>query len=101
MNIQLDTINKTIKLDQNIKFNELFEALNMLFPKGEWQEFTLIAHSIIYQYSNPIYIRPIVDPTPYWYGTLPWIKCLDMNDSINNSRFEVTSGIFNVSMDNT
>lgn len=41
MKIQLDTTNKTIKLEGEIKLSEMVSTLEKLLPKGLWKEFTL------------------------------------------------------------
>ena len=65
MKIQIDTKEQTIAVEQNIKLNELIEALDKLFPKGEWKEYTLKTETII-NWNNPIYIDRWPSP---WY---PW-----------------------------
>ena len=62
MKIQLDTIQKTIKLESSVKLQELFDTLNKLLPGGQWAEFTLETNTII-NWSNPIVINPV---TPWW-----------------------------------
>lgn len=41
MKIQLDTTNKTIKVEESVKLQELTDALEKLLPNGEWKEFKL------------------------------------------------------------
>jgi hypothetical protein len=65
MKIQIDTKEQTIAVEQNIKLNELIEALDRLFPKGEWKEYTLKTETII-NWNSPIYIDRWEHP---WY---PW-----------------------------
>ena len=61
MRIQLDTIKKTIKLDESIKFSTLIDTLKKLLPNNEWKQFTLEASSMINWTYHPFIIRG-----PYW-----------------------------------
>ena len=47
MKLQIDTENKTVKIDSNILLSGLFNALESLFPDGAWEELTLEVNSII------------------------------------------------------
>lgn len=62
MNLKIDTINKTITIeDSKVNFEELFKTLNELFPNDEWKKFSLI----------PNYINNIYEPLKYEpYGPL-------------------------------
>jgi len=60
MKLQIDTENKTIKVEQNVLFSDLLKVLNKLLPK-EWKNYTLETNSTWYWY-NPI---------PY-YPSRPW-----------------------------
>jgi hypothetical protein len=60
MKLQIDTKAKTIKIDENVKINELIKVLKRLLPK-EWQEYTLESNAII-NWHNPI----------PWYPYQPW-----------------------------
>jgi hypothetical protein len=67
MRIQLDTINKTITIEEDVNLHDFYEELNSLLPGGLWREFTLKV-SKIKDWENPINIPPttphIWDPTP-------------------------------------
>ena len=41
MKIQIDTEKKIIKLENSVKLNELFAALEQMFPNAEWEEYSL------------------------------------------------------------
>ena len=70
MKLQLDTTNKTIKLESNIKLSELVSTLEKLLPKGEWKTFTLEANTSITTWYNPIVIKEYpTHPTYPWYVT--------------------------------
>jgi len=71
MNIQINDTNKTIKLIDDIKLDELFDKLEILFPNKGWREYTL-------QFEKNYVLNPTIpgNPTtpinpwnePYW----PW-----------------------------
>lgn len=70
MKIQLDTKEKTIKVEENVLLKELFMALDKFLPNREWESFTLQTNVIINNWSNPIYItNPRIYPQPCTY---PW-----------------------------
>ena len=89
MKIQIDTTAKTIKVEEMVKFGELIEALNKLFPKEEWKEYTLSCNTII-NWSNPIVIKEYPAwpyTTPYNPYTWPQIYYGNGNDNL---------GVYNV-----
>ena len=51
MKIQIDTKEKTIKVEETVKFSELIKVLNKLLPK-EWKEYSLQSNAVIY-WSQP------------------------------------------------
>jgi hypothetical protein len=81
MRIQLDTVRKTIKIEEEVLMGEFMDKIKILFPNKTWREFKLIS-GVITEWINPI-IYPIypVYPTipiypdiPIWYQQ-PWIIC--------------------------
>ena len=46
MKIQLDTINKTITIEEDTNLHDFYEQLNSLLPNGLWREFTLKVNKI-------------------------------------------------------
>jgi hypothetical protein len=103
MKIQLDTDNKTIKLDSDVKLSELIETLEKLLPKGLWKNFTLETNVTINNWSNPIVIERKTVP---YYPPGIWYHC-DGNKTItpykdqitcdvNNKTFALSSGIHNL-----
>lgn len=68
MKIQIDTLNKVIKLEETVKLKELFEVLDTLFPSFMWKEYSLETNTIINNWTNPIIIdRYVPSPTyPWW-----------------------------------
>jgi hypothetical protein len=81
MKIQLDTTNKTIKVESNILLGEFIDKIKTILPKREWRRFTLIPDVIISDWINPIFIPwsiPVVPVYPYTtpvYPYYPWITC--------------------------
>jgi len=66
MKLQLDTKEKTIKVEGKVNLNELFEALEKLLPQGAWKEFVLESNTEIV-WRDPIYI-----PYPTYRYSYPW-----------------------------
>lgn len=69
MKIQLDTINKTIKIEESIKLSDLVKELDALLPNRIWYEFKLEVGVITYWGTYPRYIvNPCIPLDPYpWY----------------------------------
>lgn len=63
MEIQLDTRNKTITIEEGVNLHDFFEQINALLPDGRWREYTL-GVSKIKDWDNPI-------TSPY-RTTQPW-----------------------------
>lgn len=39
--MNIDTINKTITLEDDVNLHDFLEEINNLYPNGKWREFTL------------------------------------------------------------
>lgn len=71
MKIQLDSVQKIIRVEENVNLGELVKYLDKLLPKnsqiGYWKDFTLETNTVIYNWSNPII---------YDYNTFPkwWLN---------------------------
>lgn len=69
MKLQLDTQNKTVKIEGTVNLEELFETLKRFLPKGEWKQFSLEANTTI-EWVNPItvpyYPYYPLNPYPWW-----------------------------------
>lgn len=80
MRIQLDTTNKTIKLENSVSLKEFFSKIKKLLPNNEWQQFTLETNTTITYWSNPIVIErtyPRWEWEPYkspWYVSSSGVK---------------------------
>ena len=74
MKIQIDTKEKTIKVEETVNLGELCKVLDKLLPK-EWKSYSLQSGSIIF-WSNPIpwvYINPMpIIPLQPYYSTPPY-----------------------------
>ena len=66
MKLQIDTQNKTIKLAEDVKFNELIKVLNKLFPKGEWKEWTLDCNTVLTWSTYPVITYPSWQEINQW-----------------------------------
>jgi hypothetical protein len=92
MKIQLNTTRKTIKIEESINLNELYETLESLLPEGKWKEFELLIENI-FNWKEPINI-PYIPPFPNQPDTiLPWweapykITC-DLNPGLYNINYD-------------
>jgi hypothetical protein len=69
MKLQIDTIAKTIKIEEKVNLGEFVEKIEILFPDGQWKEYNLEV-AIINNWVNPIIIDrsiPFVYPAqPFW-----------------------------------
>lgn len=53
MKLQIDTVAKTIKIEQSEKITDILSLVKKLLP-NDWKEYSLEAVSYIYNWSNPI-----------------------------------------------
>lgn len=77
MKLQINTTEKTIKVEEKVNLKELLDNVKKLFPNNEWKEYTLETNTVINWTSNPIIIRDYTYPhypwttQPYYYdGTI-------------------------------
>lgn len=67
MNIQIDTVNKVLKLQESVNLGEFSEILLKLFPNNEWKEYKLETNTVINNWTSPIIIdRYVPNPYPWW-----------------------------------
>lgn len=77
MRIQLNTTEKTIKLEESIEIGEFIDMCKKLFPNNMWRGFTLETNTTI-EWINPIpwtyptYKEDIISPV---YIDRTWITC--------------------------
>lgn len=105
MKIQLDTINKTITIEEDVNLHDFYEELNGLLPGGLWRDFTLKVEKIR-ERNNPITVTPHTpinpfgpfgpNPSPYtnpypniWYGT-------STSNTTDNNNITLNKGIYNI-----
>lgn len=93
MKIQLDTINKTITIEEDVNLHDFYEEINSILPGGLWREFTLKVEKIK-EWNNPITVTPHTPINPYTnpYPTYPQIWYTTSNS--NNDT--LITGIYNI-----
>jgi len=99
MKLQIDTTNKSIKIENDIKLSDLISNLKKMFPNNEWKKFTLVTNTIIEQWTSPIIIREY--PRPYYPYEWPWYHTMSGGQyAVNNKQetFELKSGVYNVDL---
>lgn len=72
MKIQLDTENKTIKLETEVELSKVVETLEELLPDGKWREFTLQTNTTITRWEYPVIIREQRVYPWFEYPTITW-----------------------------
>lgn len=97
MKVQLDTINKTITIEEDVNLHDFYEQINAILPDGKWREFTLKVGKIV-EWRQPITITPDTTPiNPYTnpydpLGTQIWYATstgdLELNKGVFNYNFE-------------
>ena len=70
MKIQLDTKNKTIKVEESVNLGEFIDFIKKILPDKVWREYKLETSSVI-NWSSPIIIEPYkpYKPIDVWYHT--------------------------------
>lgn len=90
MKLQIDTKAKTIKVDENVKFDALIKVLNKLLPK-EWKDYTLESGIIKWYWYNPI---PYTYTSPWRIGDVTYGTC---GESVDGT---VTTSVYNIEVAN-
>ncbi len=67
MKLQIDTQNKSIKIEEKVNLKEFFETIDKLFHNLGWKEYS-IENTVIWNWSDPIIIEKHVPP----YNPWPW-----------------------------
>ena len=93
MRIQLDTTLKTIKIKEDVNLGELTDALGKLLPDNLWKEFKLETNTII-NWSNPIIVKPYLDPYPYPW----WRPVITHSDGTAQSTHCLNEGVYDVQL---
>lgn len=97
MKLQLDTIAKTIKIEEKVNLGELFNKLEELLPDLKWREFELEMGSIT-NWVNP-WVIPVYPDRYYPSYPLPWITYVgDVGGDTAIEAFTITTvgGVYNI-----
>ena len=65
MKLQIDTVAKTIKLEQSAKITDILSTIKKLLP-NDWKDYSLEAVQTIFDWNYPIYT-----PTPISFPNWP------------------------------
>jgi len=103
MKIQLDTIEKIIRIEESINLGEFYNTIKKLLPDNEWKNFKIETNNTI-NWANPIVIRDYpYNPTPVypWWNT-PNITCGTSSTSTGiasssiKTTIDLNSGVYNI-----
>lgn len=102
MKLQIDTKNKTIKVDEEVNLGELSEVLLKLFPKLEWKEYKLVPNIVIqektlYPDTNPLTPSPWTTPEtgrPWWQWFPDTVTYTA--DQINGMKIDEIQTVYNI-----
>lgn len=105
MKLQINTTDKTIKIEESVNVYEFFQMIQNLFPNNLWKDFKLETN-VINNWSNPIIIKeyPIypVNPFPYNPPYNPtWVTCqtgvhAENGFASSKTTYNLNPGIFNI-----
>jgi len=93
--MQLDTVSKTIKLEENIKLDTLVKKLSKLLPNGEWKTFTLETNTVINNWTSPIIIERFREKYEPLY---PWDRLTYASNDAKTADYSLKSGIYSVDL---
>jgi hypothetical protein len=113
MKIQIDTVGKTLTIEEDVNLDEFYNEINTLLPGGLWREFTLKITKIT-EWKDPI-VLPNTDPYnpfntpgtgnppyPTTPGTSPYPGIPQIwytttgTDTVTNGDYRLNQGVFNV-----
>lgn len=108
MKIQLDTDQKTIKIESDVTLQKLVETLESMLPGGKWKEFTLKTNVTVNWGSNSI-IHHFEHHHDHWAQPVPWVTYVGKNNainvnaldgskamSINDATYALNPGVYNI-----
>ena len=97
MNLQLDTTNKTVKVEENVKVIDLINLLKKMLP-NDWEHFTLQTHTEITYWRDPIIIKePYYEPYKYpWYVNGSIDKQYMLEATKTTAEYSLKPGLYNV-----
>lgn len=111
MKIQLDTTNKTIKIEERVLISKLLTTLKGLLPNNEWKKYTLETHTVINNWNSPyiikeipVYPRPSFPVWPQYPWYTPYCSTTDKTSGIvggiamskSSADYSIKSGVFNI-----
>jgi len=73
MKFQIDTNRKVIKLEEDVKLQELINTLDLMFPDNLWKNYTLETTSINFSGYHQQINLPYQN-RPYYYESYPWFN---------------------------
>lgn len=88
MKIQLDTTNKTVKIEDDVKVKDLIKVLKKLLP-DDWEDFELQTNVTINNWNAPVYIEKYPS-----YPRYPWYEVTCKSDSAEYSSLK--AGTYNI-----
>lgn len=104
MKIQLDTVKKTIILENDVNLDEFFKRIRIMLPNDLWKKFTLRKDYINkFDWIDPI-IVPYPIPVPIWPPYTPPYPWITWGDHTGTPLPEIptitcSNGIFNIEME--
>jgi hypothetical protein len=90
MKIQIDTIQKIIKLESSENLGEFFNVLKQMLPDDLWKEFKLETNTIINNWNTPIIWKTYPDYIHPWNPCTPWITYSSASPNY------LTNGLYNI-----
>lgn len=97
MKIQLDTVKKTIKLEEDVKISSFVTLLKKLLPNNEWKQFTLQTNTTFQQITYPVIIKEY----PYRENPQPWITWYsNTTNPQEKSDYRINAGVYDLEVSN-
>lgn len=98
MKLQIDTKNKTIKVEEQVNLGQFINTLNQFFPNEEWKKFNLQTNVNI-NWTSPIIIDKHIPPYQYPWWNQPYATYspnITLCNNPSDNQYVLSSGIFNV-----
>lgn len=95
MRIQIDTIQKIIKIEHEVNLGKLVKALSKLLPNNEWKTYKL-ENFVMYNGYSPFYIQPIYVHRPITGDFVITSGTSDTKTIVNTADIVSTSCVLNV-----
>lgn len=97
MKLQLDTTNKTIRVEERVRLSELIKIVKKILP-NEWKDFILETNTTIINWHEPIIIKEYPPYRPWkecpWYFNSSSTGYGKLTDK--NVNYQLKSGVFNL-----